>query len=199
MQDVEKWLGRNVKILRSDKFGTIDEVFEARRYLAGIRGAPCTTEMKKLPRLNYQKADDIHVFGYTADEGVRIARFVAAYPETYVEWLLQERGLTKADCLSVLKSVGIALPKMYQLGFQNNNCLGCVKATSLDYWDKVRRYFPKVFARRVDQSEKFGVRLTRYQGKRIFLRDLPKGPFRGKGETISCGPDCGIASFPDSQ
>lgn len=195
LQDVEHWLRRPVTILKSSRFETVDDVFAARRYLAGIRGAPCTVEMKKMPRLNYQQDGDVHVFGYTADERNRAARFEESFPELRVVWLLIERGLTKADCLAVLRFANIELPKMYQLGFRNNNCLGCVKATSPGYWAKIRQHFPEVFARRVEQSRKYGVRLTRYKGKRIYLDELPDDvQFRGKEESISCGPDCGIIS-----
>lgn len=192
LSDIEKWLGKPITILQSQTFATVDDVFKARRYLSGIKGAPCTGEMKKVPRLNYQRPNDVHIFGYTAEEATRIRLFQDAYPDIKTEWPLLERGLSKTDCLAVLKFSGIALPVMYQLGFRNNNCLGCVKATSGVYWDKVRRLFPSVFARRVAQSRAYGVRLVRHKGKRIFLDELPSGPFRGQEESISCGPDCGI-------
>ena len=192
LQDVEKWLRRPVKILKSSRFATVDDVFETRRYLAGIKGAPCTVEMKKMPRLEYQYEDDIHIFGYTADEESRMKRFNETYLDVKTDWILKERGLTKADCFGILKFAGIALPVMYGLGFRNNNCLGCVKASSPAYWAKIRQHFPDVFQRRVEQSHKFGARLVRVQGKRVFLDELPEGPFHDKGENITCGPDCGV-------
>ena len=66
--DVEGWIGRRITRIRSDRYQTIDDVFEKRRYLAGPRGALCTVEMKKMPREAWQRPDDVHIFGYTSDE-----------------------------------------------------------------------------------------------------------------------------------
>lgn len=192
MADVERWLGVTVRRLRSDRFASVDEVFEKRNYMAGRRGAICTVEMKKVPRFKFQRADDIHVFGFTADEGKRIRRFEAGNPDMILAWVLRDAGITKADCYRTLTHAGIELPAMYRLGYRNNNCLGCVKATSPAYWAKVRRDFPGVFAQRAAQSRAIGCRLTRVKGKRIFLDELPEGNFgRYKTEDISCGPECG--------
>src|SRR5580693_9049410 len=46
MADVEKWLHARIEVIRSDKFATVDEVFEKTGYMAGIKGARCTVEMK---------------------------------------------------------------------------------------------------------------------------------------------------------
>ena len=84
---------------------------------------------------------------------------------------------------------------MYGLGFQNNNCIGCVKATSPAYWARVRRYFPEVFDRRARQSREYGARLVRIDGERRFLDELPADtalPLSwGQEDNVSCGPQCG--------
>lgn len=189
--DVERWLDVQVKIIGSDKYASVDEVFQRTRYMAGITGARCTTEMKKLPRYAYQRPSDRHVFGLTADEGKRITNFEGNNPELTLEWVLRDAGITKEDCYRIIKEAGIKLPAMYALGFKNNNCIGCVKATSAVYWDKVRRHFPEVYARRAEQSRNLGVRLVRYHGERIFLDELPLSiTDKRKEEDIECGPVC---------
>ena len=75
MRDVERWIGRSVTIIKSAKYADIDDVFQRTKYMAGIGGARCTTELKKLPRVAWQDPDDIHVFGYTADEAKRADDF----------------------------------------------------------------------------------------------------------------------------
>ena len=67
MRDCEKWFGQPIRVIRSEKYSDTWAVWEDRKYLAGIRGAPCTGELKVGPRLAAQLPDDIHVFGYTAD------------------------------------------------------------------------------------------------------------------------------------
>lgn len=195
---VEEWIDQPIEIIRSEKYTDIDDVFERTRYMAGIKGARCTVELKKMPRFAYQEPDDLHVFGLTADESKRIANFEANNPELSQWWVLQEFNVTKADCYMALTRAGIVLPAMYRLGFKNNNCIGCVKATSAKYWANVRKHFPETFARRAEQSRNLGVRLTRVHGVRIFLDELPLDHTDlTPEEDIECGPICLTSDRPD--
>jgi len=193
-QDVERWLGRKIVFIKSEQFDGIDSVFEKVRYMSGVNGARCTTILKKIPRINYAAPDDVHVFGYTVNEGRRIARFKKYNPDLLLRFVLQEAKITKDDCYKVLNDAGIEIPAMYKLGFRNNNCIGCVKASSPWYWSMIRKHFPDVFARRAAQSRAIGCRLVEIKHHdRIFLDELPDREFkqRGKKENISCGPECG--------
>ncbi len=193
LADVQGWLGVEVTRIASEKYASVDDVIERTRYMAGIAGARCTTELKKVPRFAYQRPDDIHVFGLTADEASRADRFRNMNADLELDLVLIDRMLTKADCFQVLTDAGVELPVMYGLGYENNNCLGCVKATSANYWNRIRRDFPDVFARRVEQSAELGVRLVRVRGERVPLSDLPADYLDPDAdEDISCGPDCGI-------
>ena len=190
--DVERWIGKPVLAIKSEKYSTVEEVFADTRYMSGPKGARCTTELKKLPRFAFQQADDIHIFGFTADETRRIDAFKMRNPELNLEWPLQEYGIFKDDCYRMIEAAGIKLPVMYSLGYKNNNCLGCVKATSPAYWQRVRATFPETFERRCTQSRDLGVRLVRVKGERIFLDQLPKEErLEPVTEDISCGPECG--------
>lgn len=189
--DVQKWLGKKITTIGSTKYEVVDDVFEDTRYMSGIHGARCTTEMKKIPRFKFQRPGDVHVFGLAEDEPRRIALFEANNRDLQLKWVLRDHGMKLADCRKMVQDAGIALPAMYSLGFRNNNCLGCVKATSAVYWDKTRTHFPEVFSRRAVQSRELGVRLVRYHGKRIFLDELPVViTDRRKEEDIECGPVC---------
>lgn len=194
MRDVEAWIGRPVTLIKSDKYSDIDDVFQRARYMAGIGGAKCTTVMKKAPRIKWQRPADIHVFGYTADERKRAESFEDRNPSLDVEWPLIDRGITKDDCLSRLVRAGIDLPIMYSLGFAHNNCLGCVKATSPGYWNRTRRHFPEVFARRARQSDIIGAKLVRVRGVRIPLSELEPGEGLAEPDgDIECGPVCQLS------
>jgi len=188
-KDVEAWIGRPIRVIRSDKFASIDEVFERTRYMAGIAGARCTGELKKLPREAFQEHGDVHVFGYTSDEQKRADNFEENNPALAVEWLLIEQGVSKARCLEMLTEASIALPLMYALGFDHNNCLGCVKSTSPGYWNRTRRLFPEVFERRARQSRLIGARLVRVKGVRRFLDELEPDAY-APDDDIECGPVC---------
>jgi hypothetical protein len=194
LADVEHWIGQPITIIRSDKYASVDEVFEKTRYMSGIAGARCTVEMKKVPRFAFERPDDVQVFGYTADEQHRMDNFHANHPDVTPWWVLKEHSLTKGDCLARLDKAGIELPMMYRLGYRHNNCLACVKATDPKYWAKTRQDFPDAFARRAQQSRDLGVKLPRWRGKRIYLDQLPMDiPVQGQVlENISCGPECGL-------
>lgn len=189
-QDVEAWLGLNILKLKSKRYEDVDAVFEGRRYMSGIQGAPCTVEMKKRPRFDFQRPTDLHVFGMTLDEKRRADKFAQDNPELGLYWPLIEEQVTKDTCLQILSEAGIKIPAMYELGYKNNNCLGCVKATSPAYWNKIRQDFPEVFQRRCEQSRRFGVKLTRVKGQRIFLDELEPAVVEYVEEDLSCGPQC---------
>jgi len=173
--DCEQWFGRNVTRISSDEYADTWDVWERRRYLAGINGAPCTVELKIKPRLQFQRPNDIHVFGYTADaaDAARADRLRANYPELTIITPLIERGLTKQACLAMVAGAGIQPPVLYALGFSNNNCLPCVKATSPAYWALVREHFPEVFSRMAVLSREIGARLCRLNGERAFIDEIP--------------------------
>lgn len=193
--DVQLWIGRSITVIRSERYESVDEVFEKRRYMSGPHGAICTTEMKKAPRVAYQFPGDVHIFGYTFDEQKRASAFEDNNPSLMVEWLLIDQFVTKAECLRRVKDAGIALPEMYALGFDHNNCLGCVKSQSPGYWNRTRRLFPDVFARRAAQSRAIGARLIRIGGARAFLDELPPDA-DAPDDDIDCGPACQIPLLP---
>jgi len=193
--ECERWFGQPIVYIRNPEYATVDDVFELKRYMSGVAGARCTTELKKLPRHEFARPDDTHVFGFTYGERERAAIFTIRNPDMNLLWILVKLELTKRDCLAELRMAGIKQPVMYDLGFNNNNCPGCVKSSSPWYWDMVRTHFPEVFKRRCRQSRAIGCRLVEiHHHERIFLDELPPGPFKksGKKENLSCGPECGI-------
>lgn len=97
---------------------------------------------------------------------------------------LIEHKLTKANVLAMVQSAGIDLPAMYQLGFHNNNCIGCVKATSPAYWALVRKCFPSEFYRIAGLARELGARLAivgqtkdengKRKNIRAFIDEIPR-------------------------
>src|SRR5262249_34536272 len=144
LADCENWFGKKILRIKSDKYKDTWDVWTRRKYLAGINGAPCSIELKIIPRVLFQHPTDVHVFGYTIDplDYARSQRLRANFPEISIMTPLIKRQISKSGCLAILRDAGIRLPKMYQLGFRNNNCIPCVKATSPAYWALVRREFP---------------------------------------------------------
>jgi hypothetical protein len=180
LEDCERWFGRKVTRLKSERYADTWDVWAKRRYLAGVEGALCTVELKLMPRLAFQRPDDVHVLGYTVDlsDFNRAERLRASYPEMTVKTPLIDRALTKAHCLEMLQRAGIELPPLYALGFRNNNCIPCVKAQSPSYWALVRKEFPTEFERLAKLSRELGVKLVKAadgpkKRKRIFIDEVP--------------------------
>lgn len=186
--DCEQWFGQKVEILKNEKFQDTWEVWEKRRYLSGIEGAPCTGELKFKPRVNFQLPDDVHVFGYTADsrDMGRAEALRENWPDLNIATPLIDRGITKAACLSMVRNAGIKEPRVYAMGFHNANCIPCVKATSPSYWALVRKEFPDEFLRMVKLSRELGARLTRIKGERVFIDEIPLD----HPTTNPIAPDC---------
>jgi len=197
-KDVERWIGKKIKVLKSDKYTDIFDVFKRTRWLVGNRGARCTTELKKNVRVAYQKVDDIHVFGFTKDEQHRAKQFNNENPDLFAEFPLIDANISKRDCHLRIRDAGIALPEMYRLGYKNNNCVGCVKGQA-GYWNKIRVDFPEVFERMARMERELNVAICKkevqhnYKRKRtrVFLDELPKDLGRYDVEPdIECGVLC---------
>lgn len=180
LKDCEEWFGQEIVILGNDKYKrSIYEVFNKTRYLAGHGGARCTLELKKNVRKEFELPTDTQVFGYTVEEQNRVDRFIDANNDVDLVIPLIDRGLTKEDCLAMLRNAGIELPEMYKLGYKNNNCRGCVKAQSPAYWKKIAIDFPEFFEAMSAQEKKLGVKICKatidgVADTRIPLTNLPE-------------------------
>ena len=175
MSDCVRWFNAPVVRLASTEYLDTWDVWEQRRYISGIEGAPCTGALKRRPREQFQREDDVHVFGYTADreDVARYVRLKERWPNLITSAPLIDRGIDKAACLALIESAGITLPVMYGLGFSNNNCIPCPKATSPNYWAAIRLHFPEQFARMVALSRELGARLARVHDERVFIDEIP--------------------------
>lgn len=197
LQDVATHLGCRIElaVARSYPSSSAEDVWKHRRYMAGVGGAPCTTQLKKIARQEWEEENNPrqHVFGFTLDERSRYERFILTERENVLPVLIDAQ-LTKQDCFERVKSWGIDLPKIYSYGFKNANCIGCVKSLSPAYWNLVRKEFPEVFARRAKLSREIGARLiektTAGTKRRYFLDELPES--WGRDEALPAAPECGI-------
>jgi hypothetical protein len=192
--DCEAWFGHPIVNLTSEKWGSsIEAVFDRRKAMSFIHGAPCTMLLKKEVREDFQQPTDTHVFGYCAEEQDRWDSFLDANNIDAIAPLI-ERSLEHQDTLAMIERAGIALPTMYLLNYKHNNCKGCVKSKGAGYWNKIRTDFPIVFDRRAAQSRRLGVRLVEVDGERVFLDELPTGIGRYQDEPeIQCGIFCEMA------
>ena len=152
-KDCEKWYGLNIEIITGigEKYGNIFDVWRKYKSLNTANGAVCSTKLKRLVREKWEKTNSYkhQVFGFEFEKkefnralSMKLnhgERVKAIYP-------LLLFGYDKKDCLKIVEDEGIEIPKMYQLGFQNNNCFstGCVQG-GIGYWQKIKNEFPDKF------------------------------------------------------
>lgn len=191
LYDCEKSLGKEIKILKSE-FRSVNSVIEKYRFINSAFGAKCTQILKKKVRQDWEKrqvTEMTYIWGYDGTERHRAERLIETMPEYEHIFPLIDADLSKEDVHAILKRLGIKRPKMYEMGYRNNNCIGCVKG-GMGYWNKIRIDFPNVFAERAKAERAIG----RSCIKGTFLDELE--PNRGKFEDEiieECGIMCEIA------
>ncbi len=168
LKDCEQWFGQKINIMGADEYGrSIHKVIEKKKYICGVAGAPCTNALKKQLRINTQLPDDIQVFGYTIEEQNRVDRFIDANNDVQIITPLIEKGLNKSDCLAMIQDAGIELPEMYKLGYKNNNCRGCVKSSSVNYWAKIKIDFRDNWERMNEKEKLIGASICKIDMKTV--------------------------------
>lgn len=204
LAECEAWYGQKITTLKSTEYADAMEVCERQRFLSSPNGAPCTGAMKKVPANGVWGLGDVEIFGYTADEKHRLEQWKIENFERRIECPLIDQSVSKSQCFDILMAAGIELPAMYRLGFRNNNCIGCVKARdSIDYWKRVRKYFPAQFERVAKLEKELGYAINRVTRKGtkydVPLYDIPPGDPKGVDPKISCGLFCMSESDADEQ
>ena len=189
LEEFQVKTGIRVSVIRDEQHhGSIYQVFEKRGFIKNQYGAPCTMILKKNVRKAYQRPGDIQIFGYTADEQDRADLFIDANNEVTEDFILIDNGIKKQECYSHLQQRGIELPVMYRLGYNNNNCVGCVKG-GMGYWNKIRKDFPVQFYRMAKLERRIGHAINKDKKGPVYLNELD--PKRGRFKT-DAPADCGF-------
>lgn len=186
LYDAETILGKII-VLQSKEYKDVDEVL-ANGYINGPTGAPCTLRLKKRVRQKWEKENwgrHTYVWDFDSTEKKRADRIVNSMPEFDHRFPLIENNLTKADCHALCSDCGIKRPVMYDLGYPNNNCIGCIKG-GMGYWNKIRDDFPDVFESRAKRERSVGHSCI----KGMFLDELPRDRGRCKPIVADCSIDC---------
>lgn len=198
--DCERWFGRAITVLRDEKYGaSVVKVFKSKQFLKGPMGAPCSRELKRKVLDAWKLPGDIMVFGYTAEEEDRLDDFRERNPDIRVLAPLIDAGLGKEDCKAMVDRAGLVLPIMYRMGYDNANCIGCVKGGE-GYWRAIREDFPEYFEAICLLQDEIGPGswFLRYRSgprkdERFPLRDLPPGPAVRNEGLPSCSFFCEMA------
>lgn len=191
IKDCEKALGKPIEILSSRYYRSVDDVCRAMNIIKVQRTgyAPCTAQLKKAVRKEWEYKymfdyDITYVWGFDADEKHRAERLKKSMFEFDHCFPLIERNMLKQDVHGLCNMLGVKRPAMYDLGYNNNNCIGCVRG-GMGYWNKIREDFPEVFKSRAELERDIGDSIL----KECFLDELD--PDRGR-MTEEIPIDCNI-------
>ena len=153
--------------------------------------APCTNVLKKQVRKDWEKQysdfEITYVWGFDLNEKHRADKLDESMPDFKHKYPLIERMLQKQDCHAICDRLEIKRPKMYDFGYSNNNCIGCIKG-GMGYWNRIRVDFPEVFEQRAKMERVIGASCI----KGVYLDELD--PERGRMEE-EIMEDCGIMCY----
>lgn len=205
LNSCEKWFGVKIEIAKNPCFPDCnpETVWKEYGVMRMPRFAPCSRELKQYARRqwevdnNFDVTVDSIVMGFTAEESDRAVRFREKHPEYTLETPLIDAGLTKQDCWDIINKAGIAVPKIYRMGYDNANCIGCVYG-GIGYWQKVKRDFPEIFAARCKLSRELNCKLLTLETKRggvrtktrLFLDELTDDMKGVEPKGFDCGIFC---------
>lgn len=192
IHDCEKVLGKEIKITSSTKYSRVGDVCRAFRFVNSANGAKCTEVLKKRVRKEWEyehrECSLTYVWGMDLNEKNRADRLYDTMSYAKHEFPLIEHNLTKADAHAICAQLGIKRPVMYDMGYSNNNCIGCVKGGA-GYWNKIRVDFPEVFADRAKMEREIGHTILHNENGPIFLDELDPNAGRMNEEIME---DCSI-------
>lgn len=195
IKDCEKAIGKDIIVLRSEKYKDVADVCRKRKMINSVHGAACTGMLKKAVRKKWEadqyangNTDLTYIWGYDAAEKRRMESLIRNFPEFKHEFPLIEKELSKQAVHGLFdRMFSIKRPAMYDMGYSNNNCIGCVKGGK-GYWNKIRRDFPEVFKARAELEREIGASCI----NGVFLDELPENAGRMSEEIME---DCDIMCF----
>lgn len=191
IKDCERVLNKPIQILKSE-YKNVDNVIKTFRFISSPYGAKCTDVLKKRVRKQWEyehKDYEItYVCGFDSGEKHRAERTIESMTEFKHEFPLIERNLSKQDVHGLFeRTFNFKRPVMYDMGYPNNNCIGCVKG-GMGYWNKIRVDFPEVFEKRAKLEREIGHSCL----NGVYLDELD--PDRGN-MNMEIFPDCSIMCY----
>lgn len=190
-QDCEIWYGKKIHSITNQEYNSIQDVWRKHLSLNVASGAVCSYKLKRVVREKFQQENEYahQVFGFefTQKEFKRAYSLSGNHPKAKSIYPLLMYGLDKEDCKEIVRSAGIQIPVMYDLGFNNSNCFGtfCIQG-GIGYWLKVKAEYPEKFLEMakiehelsIEKGQPVTILKTRKNnaGELMFLQHCPQFP-----------------------
>jgi len=198
IKDCEKAIEKKITVLRSTEYRNVEDCIRTAGFIGNYRTGinPCTNWLKKRIRKEWESrhtdCEITYVWGFDLDEQSRADRMIESMSQFNHEFPLIDKKLTKEEVHGLFeRTFDFARPKMYELGYSNNNCIGCVKG-GMGYWNRIRKDFPGVFESRAKLERLVGQSMLKDKNGPVYLDELD--PNRGDMNT-EIMPDCGIMCY----
>jgi hypothetical protein len=186
IKDCETWFNKRIKIIQSE-LKSVENACRKSGFINSPYGASCSRLLKRRVRKEWEIENEgqyTYIWGFDCTEKKRADRIIESMPEYNHIFPLIENKINKKTAHGIIEKAGIKRPAMYDLGYPNNNCIGCMKG-GMGYWNKIKKDFPDVFKKRCELENIVGYRVF----KEFDLKDLPED--RGRNIEIIV-PECGI-------
>ena len=174
-KDIARVTGKDIVHLTDGR--TPWDVYADRKWIGNTRTAHCSTELKTKPvqewlKHNAKESDPL-VLGMEWSEKDRIDRAAANWAPRPVVSLLNRYKIIRPMFEPMLANYGIKKPRLYDQGYQHNNCGGyCCKA-GLVQFERLYRTNPKRFAYHEKEMERVMAEIG--PTARPFLRKVAGG------------------------
>lgn len=187
LSDIERLIGKEINILYP-YHSCVQSACLSASFINSPQGASCTRLLKRRTREQWESdfptVTNRYIWGFDINEKNRASDIMEAMPYQDHIFPLIDHNLSKQNSHGILKTLGIKRPYMYDLGYPNNNCIGCVKGGK-GYWNKIRIDFPHIFEQRATMERK----LNHSCINGCFLDDLERDSGRKQKVILE---DCGI-------
>ena len=190
--ECEAWFGKKVWRLGSTRVNTVEAACRLSAAITIPRSFTACTKHLKIVVRQYWEIDNpgphTYVWGMDKGEIGRMDGLRERMPQHDHEFPLAD--MTKAEAHGFFAKSGIRRPTMYDMGYPNNNCIGCVRGYA-GYWNKIRIDFPEVFKARAALERLIGHSCM----KECYLDELPEDKGRKlKVIVAECGAACELLS-----
>lgn len=149
------------------------QLFRDKRFLANDRLALCTKHLKQIPCRTWMErnAPPETSIPYVGIEPTKKDRpRAAAIARNWAPWtvefpLLAGPDRTKDEILEELRERGLNPPRLYEMGFEHNNCGGACVRAGQKQWRHLLEVFPDRYARAESEEEE----IRAYLGKDVSI------------------------------
>jgi hypothetical protein len=165
IDDTVKYLGAEYLCIQEGR--DVWEVFFDSKYMGNSRFCGGAKTLKQDPfrewlESNYEPDECIVYLGMDWSEEHRHTRAIPHWlPYTVKSPMCEEPFLSKIDMLDVLREIDIAIPSLYNMGFNHNNCGGfCVKAGHKHFL-KLLEKMPERYKYHEEKEQEFRIKFDK--------------------------------------